>query len=271
MIPLPTSIQIFQYPKNKNQSKVVIEPLFPGYGQNVGNSLRRVLLSSLPGASIIGVKIKGASHEFATLPHIAEDVLEIILNLKRLRFKIFSNVKEKVVLKAKGQKEVKAKDISKNSNVEIINPDCFIATLTSNKAELDMEIFVDKGMGYQTVEEREEKITDIGVIAIDAIYTPIQKVGYTVDNVRVGKRTDYDKLILNIETDGSISVQDALCASSEIILEHFQFIRNTFKKEEPIKKIKSKSKKEETRQKSNKKLGKKKENSKDKKDKNKGK
>lgn len=271
MIPLPTSIQILTDPKNVNQSKVVIEPLYPGYGQTAGNSLRRVLLSSLPGAAVVGVKIKGASHEFSSLPHTAEDVLEIILNLKRLRLKIFNGDKEKLVLKIKGQKEVTAGDIAKNSNVEIVNPDCVIATLTNSKAELEMEIFTACGMGYRPVEEREEKVTEIGVIAIDAIYTPVQKVGYEVENVRVGKRTDYDKLIINIETDGSISAREAILTSSEIILDHFQFIKNSLKEADApvIKEKKQKNQKSEIIKKSDKKSIQKKENSKKKRDKGK--
>lgn len=268
MISLPTSIQIIKDPKNNNQSKTIIEPLYPGYGQTVGNALRRALLSSLPGAAVVGVKIKGASHEFSSLPKVAEDVLEIILNLKRLRLKIFNGETEKLILKIKGQKEVTAGDIAKNSNVLIVNPDCFIATLTDSKAELEMEILVAKGMGYQPVEEREEKVTEIGVIAIDAIYTPIQKVGYEVDNVRVGKRTDYDKLVLNIETDGSISASEAIQAASEIILDHFQFIKEALKPvETPIKEKekKQKNKKPENSRKSDKKSSKNKENSKSKK------
>ena len=272
MISLPTSIQIIKDPKNNNQSKAIIEPLYPGYGQTVGNALRRVLLSSLPGAAVVGVKIKGASHEFSSLPKVAEDVLEIILNLKRLRLKIFNGETEKLILKIKGQKEVTAGDIAKNSNVLIVNPNCFIATLTDSKAELEMEILVAKGMGYQPVEEREEKVTEIGVIAIDAIYTPIQRVGYEVDNVRVGKRTDYDKLVLNIETDGSISASEAIQAASEIILDHFQFIKETLKPaetsvKEKEKEKKQKDKKPETSRKSDKKSSKKKENGKKKKDK----
>ena len=201
-----------------------IEGCYPGYGITLGNALRRVLLSSLPGAAIIVVKIKGVQHEFSTIPHVLENVVDIILNLKKVRLKLFSDQPVKLYLKGKGEKELKAKDIEKTSDVEIINKDALIATLTNKKAELEMEIEVGPGLGYESIDSRKKEKMEIGKIAIDAIYSPVQKVNFEVENMRVGERTDYNRLRLDIETDGTITPVEALSQAAKILVEHFQTV-----------------------------------------------
>jgi DNA-directed RNA polymerase subunit alpha len=200
---------------------VIVEPCFPGYGITLGNSLRRVLLSSLPGAAVVGVKIKGADHEFMSLPHVKEDVLEIILNLKQLRFKLHSDEVVKMELEAHGEKEVKAKDFTKNSEAEIANPDLSIAHITDMAGNLQIEIFVQKGRGYETIEARERSKHELGYIELDSPFSPVTSVSVNVENVRVGKMTNWDKLILSITTDGTISVEEAFRKSTEILIEQF--------------------------------------------------
>lgn len=224
-IPLPAHIYITQVPDKPNSAKIEIFPLYPGYGVTIGNSLRRVLLSSLSGAGITTVKVEGADHEFATLPHIKEEVLEIILNLKQLNIKLYGNEKEKLNLEVKGKRDVTAADFEKNSNIEIVNSKLHIATLTHKDAQLILEATVERGVGFSTVEER-EKEREVGVISIDTFFSPVKAVGYTVDDVRVGKRTDYDKLLMDLETDGSLDVKEALRQASEILVEQFTFVFN---------------------------------------------
>ena len=210
--------------KTPNEGIITIEPCYYGYGITLGNALRRVLLSSLPGAAVTAVKIKGIQHEFSTIPHVKEDVVEIILNLKQLRLKVFTPETVRLHLLAKGTKKVKAKDIDKNANVEIVNQDLHIATLTSPDAELEMEIFVNQGRGYVPTEARSKEKLEIGTIAVDAIYTPIRNVGIKVEPVRVGQVTDYDKLILSIETDGTITPKEAFYQATQILIDYFNLI-----------------------------------------------
>jgi DNA-directed RNA polymerase subunit alpha len=211
----------FKKGQNKNEGEVIIEPLFPGYGITLGNSLRRVLLSSLPGAAPIGVKIKGVDHEFTTLPHLKEDILEFILNLKQLRLKVFTDEVVKLKLDVHGKKEIKASLIEKNSDVEIVNPDLVLGHITDMSGSLTAEIFVSRGMGYEPIEARENKSKEIGYIEMDAIFSPILKVGVRVENVRVGKMTNWDKLILSIITDGTITPEDAFHQAVKILIEQF--------------------------------------------------
>ena len=218
-IPLPNKVSFEELGKNKYQ--VVMEPLYPGYGVTIGNSLRRILLSSLPGAAVVAVKIKGVDHEFSTVPNIKEDVIEIILNLKQLRLKIHTNEQVRLELKVKGEKVVTAADFKSNSDVEIVTPELHIATLDNKSAELDMEVVVQPGRGYVPVEQRENEKLEIGMIAVDAIYTPIKMVNYEIKNVRVGQITNYDELVMTIETDGTINGKDAIDQASRILLEHF--------------------------------------------------
>jgi DNA-directed RNA polymerase subunit alpha len=227
--PIPLPNKIYFASEEKFKSEVVIEPLYPGYGVTIGNALRRVLLSSLPGAAVTAVKIRGVDHEFSTVPNAKEDVVDIILNLKQLRLRILQGDEPQIrlELKAKGQKEVRACDIQPDSRVEIINSDLLIATLDNKNAELSLEIFVEQGRGYVPVEIREREKPEIGVISIDAVFTPIRSVNFRVENVRVGQITNFEKLTLNIETDGTISGREALDLTSQILIEHFSLLKTS--------------------------------------------
>ncbi|MGE5392432.1 MAG: DNA-directed RNA polymerase subunit alpha [Candidatus Saccharibacteria bacterium] len=218
-IPLPNKVSFESVGDNKYQA--IMEPLYPGYGVTIGNSLRRILLSSLPGAAVTAVKIKGVEHEFSTVSNVKEDVIEIILNLKQMRMKIHTNEPVRLELKVKGEKTVKASDFKKNSDVEIVNPDLHIATLDNKNADLDMEVIVQAGRGYVPVEQRENEKLEIGMIAVDAIYTPVKTVNFEIKNVRVGQITNYDALTMTIETDGTISGEDAIDMASKVLIEHF--------------------------------------------------
>lgn len=230
MIPLPLAPKLVER-KGKNKAIFEIKALYPGYGVTIGNSLRRVLFSSLSGVAITQVKIKDVAHEFSTIPGVLEDVIYILLNLKKLRFKMYTDEPQKAVLKAKGEKELKASDFKFPTQVDIVNKDAHIATLTSKDAELEMEVQIEKGVGYDPIERRKREKLEIGAIALDAIFTPIRKVAFKVENVRVGRRTDFDKLILEIETDGTIIPEDALLKASGILVKHFSLLTEYFKKE----------------------------------------
>jgi DNA-directed RNA polymerase subunit alpha len=218
-ISLPNHAQVTDLGDNKYS--LVLEPLYPGYGVTIGNAMRRVLLSSMPGAAVTAVKIKFADHEFSTIPNIKEDVIQIILNLKQLRLKSFSNEPVKLSLKVKGEQVVTAGDIKETDQVQVINKDLHIATLDNKSAELDMELTVEQGRGYVPVEARENQKQEVGVMAIDAIYTPVRSVHFDVSNVRVGQLTNFDKLEIVLETDGSINGQEAMDISSHILVDHF--------------------------------------------------
>ena len=222
---LPTKIQ-FKKGERPNEGVLVVEPCTPGYGTTLGSALRRVMLSSLPGAAITAVKIRGVDHEFSTMAHVKEDVLEIILNLKAVRMKLFSEEPVKLSLTIKGDKTVTAGDFEKNSDVEIVNPEQTIATLTDKQASLEMEITVSPGRGYRSTEERQKEKLDLGVIGIDALYSPVLNVSYQVEATRVGEKTDYDRLILNIETDGATDPIDACNQAVEILLNHLNLLKN---------------------------------------------
>jgi len=218
-ITLPSKYKIIK--SEGNSAVFEIENLYPGYGITIGNALRRVLLSSLKGASVTLVKIKGASHEFSTIPNIIEDVVEIILNLKQVRFKLDGDQPQYATLKVKGERKVTAKDIDAPSQVTVINKDTHIATLTDKKAELEIELTIEKGLGYVPVERRGKEKLEIGAIAIDAIYTPIRKVNYEVENMRVGDRTDFNRIKLLVETDGSISPEESFRKAINILIDQF--------------------------------------------------
>ena len=219
------SITLPQKPKftalDEKSGKFVIEGCYPGYGTTLGNALRRVLLSSLSGAAVTSLKIKGITHEFSTIPNVLEDVIQIVLNIKQLRFKMHSEEPLKVTLKAKGEKVVTASMIECPSQVEIVNGEAHIATITNAKGELEMEMEIGKGIGYVPVEQQERVDKEVGVIAVDAIYTPIRRVNYLVDNMRVGKRTDFERINLEIVTDGTISPQEAFGKAVEILVNQF--------------------------------------------------
>lgn len=257
MISLPNIPKVIQ--KEDNKAIFEISPLYPNYGVTIGNSLRRVLLSSLGGSVITQVKIEGISHEFSGLPGVLEDVLIILLNLKKIRFKVFSEEPKILTLEIKGEKKVQAKDFKLNPEVEIVNPETHIATLTDKKACLKIEAKVEKGIGYSTSEEREKKESEVGVICLDAVFTPIKKVNFEIENVIVGKRTDFEKLKLEIETDGTISAEEAFLKAVNILIDHFSLLaklelpaseiktRKRIKKEEK-KEEKGKRKKEEKKE-----------------------
>jgi len=201
-----------------------IDGLYPGYGHTLGNSLRRIILSSLPGAAVTAVKIAGVSHEFSLIPGVKEDVITIMLNLKRLRIKMLTEETQTLTLKARGPMEVTAKEIKAPGQVEILNPELVIATLTEKNAELDIEMTVEHGMGYVSKEVLQKNRVDIGIIALDAIFTPIRRVSYEVENMRVGDRTDFNRVKIFIETDGTITPKGALEASIEIMINQLKAI-----------------------------------------------
>ncbi|MFH1838435.1 MAG: DNA-directed RNA polymerase subunit alpha [Candidatus Kuenenbacteria bacterium] len=223
-ISLPTKIEVQENKENKNEAKIIIEPCYPGYGVTLGNALRRILLSSLSGAAVTAIKIKGVSHEFSTIPYVKEDMVEIILNLRLLRIKILSPGLYKLILNVDGEKKVKAKDIKTPSQVEIASPDLDILTTTNKNAKIEMEIWVEQGRGYVPLEDKEKNKFELGVIVTNSIFTPVRKVGMEIENVRVGEKTNYDKLILDIETDGTLTPKEALQNSAQILIDHFSFI-----------------------------------------------
>ena len=200
--------------------RFVVEPLERGFGTTLGNSLRRVLLSSLPGVAVTSIKIDGVQHEFSTIPGVKEDITEIVLNIKGLTAKIYGDAPKTVYIEAEGECEVTAGSIKADSEVEILDPSMHIATLGAG-AKLDMEITIDKGRGYVSAERNKQNLQSaIGVIPVDSIYTPVLKVNYTVDNTRVGQITDYDKLTLEVWTDGTISAKEAVSLAAKILNEH---------------------------------------------------
>src|SRR3990167_4573166 len=222
MVQLPEQVKILK--KEGSRATFEISPLMPGYGATIANPLRRVLLSSLEGAAVTSIKIKGVDHEFTTVPGVLEDVIQIILNVKRIRFRSHSEEPVKVSLRVKGEKEVTAADIKATSDVEVINPDQHIATLTDKKADFEMELDIEKGVGYVPVEQRQKDKLAIGMIAIDAIFSPVRMVNFTVENIRIGQRIDFNKINIDIETDGSIEPEEALKRASEILVKHFETI-----------------------------------------------
>ncbi len=218
---LPKSPEIMK--KDGNMTTFEIKPCYPGYGLTLGNALKRVLISSLPGAAITSIFIKEASHEFSTIPNVMEDVMEIILNLKQIRVKMEGDEEISATIKVSGEKEIKAGDINFPSGVSVVNKDQHIATLTDKKATLEMTLHVKKGIGYVPAETNEPDET-IGTISIDAIFSPIVKVNYNVENMRVGQMTDYNKIIMEIETDGSIDSKEALDYAIQILVKQFNAI-----------------------------------------------
>jgi DNA-directed RNA polymerase subunit alpha len=205
--------------ENGTYGKFVIEPLERGFGITLGNCMRRILLSSLPGAAVTSVKIDGILHEFSTIPGVKEDVTEIILNLKKLAIRLWSDEPKRVIINAVGPKEVTAADIIADSDLEIFNPDLHIATLEEN-ATLVMEMKIARGRGYVPADQNKTDDTPISVIPVDSIFTPVRRVNFTVDNTRVGQVTDYDKLTLEIWTDGSISPEEGVSIGAKIMQEH---------------------------------------------------
>lgn len=220
---LPTSVE-FEDASQPHTGRVVISPCHQGYGTTLGNALRRVLLSSLPGAAVEAIKIKGAPHEFSVLDGILEDVIQIILNVKQVAVRSFSQSAVTMSVSKKGVGEVTAADFAKNADIEIVNQDLKICTITNPDTTFEMELTIGHGRGYVPVGEKKTKNLDLGTIAIDSLYTPIRDVGYKVELTRVGDVTDYEKLALTIETDGTVTPKDAIAQATKILMDHFALI-----------------------------------------------
>jgi DNA-directed RNA polymerase subunit alpha len=219
---LSETVTIKKVSEKDNVGVFHIEGLYTGYGVTLGNAFRRVLLSSLPGAAITQVKIKNVEHEFSTLPGMMEDIVEFTLNLKKVRFHFDADEPQVLKLRVKGEREVKAEDIESTMLVQVINKDLHLATLTKKTADLDMEITVEKGLGYVMSESRKMERLSVGMIVLDAIFSPVVRVAFHSEDMRVGDRTDYNRLKLEIETDGSVTPSEALHKASNILKDHFE-------------------------------------------------
>ena len=215
------NIECLEVNDTNNYAKFVCEPLERGYGVTIGNSLRRILLSSLPGCAITSVKIDGVLHEFSTIPNVVEDVPEIIVNLKNVRLKFEGNEEKVLRIDVKGEGKVTAADIITDGTVEILNPDIHIATI-SEGGHLKMEMVADKGRGYNSSDKNKKPNQDISVLPIDSIYTPVKKVNYQVENTRVGQMVDYDKLVIEVWTDGSLKAHEALSLAAKVMTGHLE-------------------------------------------------
>jgi DNA-directed RNA polymerase subunit alpha len=215
---LPEKIRFDEETLSSTYGKVIAEPLERGFGTTVGNSLRRVLLSSLEGAAVTAVKVNGAMHEFSSIKGIKEDVIDIILNLKKMRMKFYGEDDKVVTFSVKGPAQVTAGDLKVDASIEVLNPELVIATLDKD-AKFDAELYIKKGKGYVTTEITKEDLP-VGMIAVDAVFSPIQKVNFSIEKTRVGKATDYDRLIMEVWTDGSITPEKALSESASILIEH---------------------------------------------------
>ncbi|MFA5841041.1 MAG: DNA-directed RNA polymerase subunit alpha [Candidatus Paceibacterota bacterium] len=227
-----------------NKGVFEIDGLYPGYGHTLGNSLRRIILSSLPGASITSIKIDGVSHEFQTMDGIKEDVIVMILNLKKTRFKMLSDEPQTVTLSIKGPKEVLASDIKTGGQVEILNPELHIVEVTG-KVNLNIEMKIEKGLGFISKEAFQKEKVDVGTIAVDAIFSPIRRVAYEVENMRVGDKTNHNRLRISIETDGTLTAREAMTRSIEIMINQLKAIIDFKDVEEEVKVGKKASKEEE--------------------------
>lgn len=221
---LSKNVVIKKVTETSSRGVFEVTGLYTGYGMTLGNALRRVLLSSLPGAAITQVKIKGVKHEFSTMPGVLEDIVDIMLNLKKVRFAFFADEAQILTVKKKGEGVVVAGDIVGNAQAIVVNPEEHIATLTAKNAEFEAELTVEKGLGYSPVESRKMEKLPVGSIALDAIFTPVINVNMEVENMRVGDRTDFNKLILTIETDGTISPSRALHKAANIMRDHLDVV-----------------------------------------------
>ncbi|MDP2637916.1 MAG: DNA-directed RNA polymerase subunit alpha [Candidatus Levybacteria bacterium] len=205
---------------NENYSEFIIEPLEPGYGHTLGNGLRRALLTSIPGAAVTSIKISGVKHKFSTIPGVKENVVDLLLNIKGLNFRLLDGaVKAKVSLSTKGPKKVTGADFDLPENVEIVNKDHYVVSVNDKKAKLEMELTIEQGLGYSSAEER--RSTTLGLIPTDAVFTPVKRVSYEISATRVGRQTDLDKLVLNVWTNGIVSPKDALMEASKILTSYF--------------------------------------------------
>ena len=219
-IHVPTQIEVKEADK-KNVSQIIITPCHQGYGTTLGNSLRRVLLSSISGAAVEAVKIDGVQHEFSGIDGVMEDMIQIILNLKDLAVISHSNDPVRLSLTKKGAGDVTAGDFDKNADIEIVNPDLKIATVTDKGKEFSMEVIIGKGLGYVPATEKDSSNLELGTILTDSFYSPVKDVGYSIENTRVGDITDYEKLTLTVETNGTITPEDSLNQSTQILMDHY--------------------------------------------------
>ena len=230
---IPTKTDVDKETLTATYGRFTAEPFERGYGTTVGNSLRRVLLSSLTGAAIVSVKIEGVLHEFSTIPGVTEDVTDIILNVKKIRLKLHADKTKTIHLRKKGPGIAKAADIEHDADIELLTPDLHLATLDKG-ANLDMEMVVKRGRGYVSAERNKEEEMPIGVLPVDALYSPVTRVNYLVENARVGRMTDYDKLMLEVYTDGSVSPEDALSDAALIVRGHLDIFINVKDMEETL-------------------------------------
>jgi len=226
VIPSPTKPKIVR--ESGNRAVLEIEGLYPGYGHTLGNALRRVLLSSLPGAAITSIKIEGVGHEFTAIEGVMEDVVDLTLNIKQMRFRMHEEGPFTITLAVNGEKEVTGKDFKTPSQVEVMSPDIHIATLSSKRSRLNLEAVVETGLGYVPVEARNKEKVEVGTIALDAAFSPVRHVNYEVENMRVGDRTDYNRLLVTIETDGSVTPRDAYQRSADILVAQFAALGEGF-------------------------------------------
>lgn len=226
VIPLPSQPKVVSETDKKGVFE--IEGLYPGYGQTIGNSLRRILLSSLKGAVIVSVKIEGVGHEFSTIPDVKEDAVELILNLKQMRFKLHEKGPFAITLSSSGEKKIRGADFKVPSQVEVVTPNVHLATLTSKKARLELEAVVESGLGYTPVEARTKDKVEVGMIALDAAFSPVRHANYEVENMRVGDRTDYNRIRMHVETDGSIAPREAFLEAARILVEQFGALTQGF-------------------------------------------
>jgi DNA-directed RNA polymerase subunit alpha len=244
---MPKGIKIENPDNIPNYGRLIVEPLQRGWGHTIGNSLRRVLLSSLQGAAVVSIKIDGIFHEYSVIEGVVEDMTDILLNIKQLRVKLLGESDTTIYLDVSGEGVVKASDIEKNPDVEILNPDLHIATINAD-AKLKITMRVSEGWGYVSAEQNKREDDEIGVIPIDALFSPVQKVNYIVENTRVGQRTDLDKIIMDITTDGSITVEDSLAYAAKLIYDHLSVFINFEGELQPVEEIITDEKTEKLRQ-----------------------
>jgi len=233
---MPKGIQVENPDNVPNFGRIIVEPLERGWGHTIGNALRRIMLSSLQGAAVVSVRIEGVQHEFSTIDGVVEDVVDIILNIKQIRLLLLAEEETTLRLEVSGEGEVKASDIEKNSDVVILNPDLHIATINSD-AQLKIEMRVTAGRGYVAAEQNRREEDPVGSIPIDAIFSPVTKVNYVVENSRIGQRTDLDKILMDVWTDGSISVEDALGYAAKLLHDHVEVFINFEGELEPVEMI----------------------------------
>ncbi len=232
---MPEKIQLDETSRTPTFGRFLVQPLEKGFGVTLGNSMRRVLLSSLPGYAITAFRVEGVQHEFSTIPGVVEDVPDVVLNLKQVRLRLVNKKTNRIVVSLKGPMEVKARDLQNASpDIEVLNPDLHLATLNAD-ASFEMQIWIGRGVGYIVAEENKTPDQAPGVIAIDTIFTPIKNVRYFVETTRVGQQTDYEKLTLEVDTDGSITPEDALTFAGKILRDHIQLFINFDAEPEAVK------------------------------------